>query len=188
MTIRLLLSRRRNKTDGATMAEFALGYPILVLLIMFHIDAGLYLFQKTIVTDTTALLNRAIVTQLGQREAEAANCNAVPTPLGCPVLVPDCDDLVDIAKDKKNVLKVQKGILFDGMTFELKISTRPEIPFRLITTTGSKPFQCLTCKFFAIGIPAITHRSVLVIERPNFGGQTCNPPAATPFSAPIPEA
>ncbi len=163
------LSARKYGSAGSTLTEFAIGFPILMTLILLLVDAGLYLFQKSIVTDTTARLNRAIVTQLGQKEAEAAKCDILPLPPSCSA--PTCLDLLKFANAKKKQIALSKGVLFDGMKFKLGISSNADIPYRLITTTGSKEFQCLTCKFlpFISGSPPIiTHRSVLVIERLNF--------------------
>lgn len=155
------------KSLGAVAAEFALGFPLLVLLIMMLVDSGLYLFQRALLTDSTARLNRAIVTQLGQREAEISFYGV------SPALPVTCNDLKAIGSALATSIKNNKAILYQGMSFKLKVAESSPIPYRLITTGGEKTFECLTCKFFPVSL-IIKHTSVLVIERPPYTGMACN--------------
>ena len=162
-------SRKYSQELAAVAAEFAIGFPMLLVLIMMLVDSGLYLFQRSLLTDATAGLNRAIVTQLGQREAEASRYSA-STP---PPTVPSCAELLQIATNLKDRIAAAKAVIYEDMSFELKIKDTPPNPFRLVTTKGTKPFTCLTCRFFPSALNII-HRSVLAIERPAYTGLICS--------------
>ena len=159
---------KRILSFGASMMEFTIGFPVVILCIVFLVDTGLYLFQRSLLTDGTAAMSRQIVTTLGQRHA---NCAISATP-PC-----NCDQLTDAATAKKLELVYANPELYPdyaGTTFHLEIdaasSSAPIIePYRLVILTVQRQFKCLTCKFFPITLN-MTHKSVMVLERPTSNG------------------
>ena len=147
---------------GATLVEFVLSFPLIILLIVFLVDTGLYLHQKSMLTDGTAAMTRQIVTALGQREADSG----IPTP---PVpSATSCAALITQAQTTYNTVKTANSNLYKGMSFSLAMTTAGVIPYRLVSLQGANTFNCILCKFFAPNLQ-IQHTSVLVIERPVTG-------------------
>lgn len=149
----------RNSQTGASMPEFALSFPIIILMISFLIDAGLYLFQNALLTDATAALNRQITVALGQRD-NLLNAN--------------CLDLQTAASAVRANVTSATPVLYKDMTFEMGLTSgnaaNPS-PYRLISLVGAVPFRCLSCKFFDLAQVGLTigSTSVSVIERPGAG-------------------
>ena len=164
-----------RKQSGATMVEFTLAFPIIVLLIVFLIDAGLYLFQRDLLTDGTAALNRQIVTRLGQREAAAAAPIAPGPAVSCTNLK---DDAITL---RIQMTDVDSPVLYKDMSFELNVVNTLSTPYRLVISEGAFAFKCLTCKFFPMSL-IMRHKSVLVIERPKYPSLTCTDFTASELS------
>lgn len=147
---------------GATLVEFVMGFPLIILLIVFLVDTGLYLYQRSLLTDGTAAMTRQIVTALGQREADSG-IPATPVPSAA-----SCANLIIQAQKTYNTVKTANSNLYAGMSFSLAMTTAGVIPYRLVSLQGTNTFNCILCKFFAPNLQ-IQHTSVLVIERPVTG-------------------
>jgi hypothetical protein len=156
------LSLNKSLENGSTFVEFAIGLPVLMLLIIMMMDASLYLLQRSMITNAAANLNRTLATGIGQVEADPAGLSLSG--------LPACAFLEIYAASVKERFAADNSLYFEGASFELTMKSQNLIPFRLITITGYKPFACLSCKFFPINLPPISHRSTLVVERPNFTG------------------
>jgi len=149
-------NERRDRQAGASMPEFALSFPVIILMIAFLIDAGLYLFQNALLTDATAALNRQITTALGQRDTLS---NA------------SCGELKAMARSVKGSVTSATAVLYKDMEFDLQLLSSNPSPYRLVTLFGTFTFRCLSCKFFdiaGVGLPIVS-TSVQVIERPGNG-------------------
>ena len=76
-----LFRYKRDRDRGASMVEFALAFPLIVLLIIFLFDTGLFLYKQALLIDATASVNRQITTVLGQREAAVTQVAGVTVPV-----------------------------------------------------------------------------------------------------------
>lgn len=140
---------RSKFQSGATMAEFVLAFPLIMLTIVFLIDTGIILFRYTLLTDATAALTRAATTKMGQSQATGAH---------------PCSSMVSMATQSKEQMVAATPNLFQDMTFKMTISNTAGVPYQLISMHGDFPLNCLLCQFFPTTLH-LEHKSVLAIER-----------------------
>ena len=150
-----------KRQAGASMPEFALAFPIILLTIVFLIDTGILLFKYSLLTDATAALTRASTTSIGQNQAVAAR---------------PCDTQDDIARQSLSNLRAANSQLYTNMTFTILFDAITTYePYQLVTIEGTFPLTCLLCKFYPSTIN-LRSKSVLAIERQ----WACTSPSGSP--------
>ena len=127
---------QRKGMHGASMVEFAIGMPIVAVIILGIFDAGMVLRQQSNLTDLTAELCRSVAADLGRKIPES---NAQGN-LNCPLQVADSGRVFLNTPARKAQLKNSQ------MEFTGKITKSAQSA--KITVEGKVPLKCVICRFF----------------------------------------
>lgn len=167
-----------NSSDGATMIEFALLSPLLVLMIVFILDAAVILFNFSTLTTMTMSLTRHLAYSLGialdPNDGEYIDDD--PWFGSCDEYIEDVGQ-VWIEKNMRSELLNNRHSMLDsdadfyyGATLKMDphlgtgaLVSNANSPFAILRITGKMKFDCIICRYFTGG-GVVDYESSMVIE------------------------
>jgi hypothetical protein len=134
---------------GATMIEFSLVLPVVLILIFFAVDGFIAASRYSRLTYAVSELSRRVSVQVGVDALVGA----------------DCSDLTTLAEARGQALYSSGGVLeaLVGSATDITFVVQTGEPYPFLTVSGDIQNGCVFCRFLPAG--ALSASATLAIER-----------------------
>jgi Tfp pilus assembly protein FimT len=141
------MTTRRRAQRGATMIEFSLVLPVVLILIFFAVDGFIAASRYSRLTYAVSELSRRVSVQVGI--AALAD--------------DDCGVLTELADDRGQAWIVGALESLVGTNSEITFRVQTGEPYPFLTVSGNVQNGCVFCRFLPAG--ALSTSATLAIER-----------------------
>lgn len=147
---------KERNNQGATLIEFLLAVPFLLMLFLFMIDASYVLYKYLRLNHVATELTRRLSTNLGEQFELRAGTTI------------QCGDILTWSNQVIAQYRLDRAVIVGDMSLNLESVRAGVPPYPLISVAGAWSGTCITCAFFQSGPgTSLQTRSILVIENNN---------------------